>query len=374
MRIAFEKIKSSNEFLNESELRDEARKNLNTYKKEVIRAEKFLALLLIHQKEVPDGLFGKRAITRIKNNNYSLRQFSAKSILKVASRYPNKIYRGSCRGLSMFTGPRNEIEMIEWVLQGKKVFSSDWLIASEKLYSQFKNMFRQWDDICNQKNNQLKPVSNLLKKVNQTSFTGMSLLPHEAHFLLEKIKVKTRYIGKLPKSSINKIIKGESLNMSEVAEALATKTSKDAENFEAAHHVNVVTSPFREIYLAIVEDHSTMQIKKITSENLRNIKTSYNSLNSRCSYKSWSNYKNLIERWITLMERPSPNALVEDLKSRAEIIVSNRHKKAPHLLTEKVKKRQEDSHIKEDIGFRESSYRLWNGSVILRDIYQAIQE
>ena len=347
------------------------------YQRVIRDYEKYLAFMLHHKDAKADGLFGRRKINKwIKEETRSFSKYQ--NILQNNTRYPNRIYRGSCQELSMFRENIDEHKILEYSVKGISPFSNDWLSASSRLIDQSDYLFDIWDDLASKSGNG-DPISfkEALTKLSPDlkRFSGFKLTKSEADFLYEKLINKSDYLKKLSRKDLTILLKSPELGLKNVAAIL--KNKDDQSRFLSAFHIDQVARPFRDFYLAIVEQRQENDIDRFF--NWEKVISSHKWLMKHCDYDQWQDkYSDLIQEWIQIGSNRKNKDRHDDLKRRIEQRaleeVQSRGKTAPHLLSRSKKKEVEDQGLKEEIGFRESSFRLWNASTILNDIFEASKD
>ena len=146
---------------------------------------------------------------------------------------------------------------------------------------------------------------------------------------------------------------------------------------EAATHINTATREFRALYEAYCTKnikYKTMKISKVSIR--RSIDWLDMNSNRFAGDEEWgeawnSGISDDLKEWLKLVSKNgcATEALIDKLCHKADRVVSLRGigKKAPH------NKRKKTS-LKSELDFiRESSFRIWNGTLILRDILNGIK-
>lgn len=347
--------------------------------------EKYLAIAIYALGNDREGLFGKRRIQKWENASDRVRNLhECKEILKTIARYPNRIYRGSCKKLDMFSSERHadELALVKRRLIGlDSAISDDWISASTSTSMQIKsiieflgNLEEESRKIKKSGKNSNFEFGNTLAAVSKRfrRFNGFKLQKEEALLLKSRIFKQSAYLEAVPKSKIVQIWENASSGLSQLSRTLA---KNDQDKFLSAHHIDKVTTPFRQLYDEIV---ANPQAKSWSTEIDRDaIMSSLDWLDRRCYYDHWGEYSKLIAGWMNLLpsERSDRSKLVFALCNRAEMIVGeNRGKVPPHKETGKKRALRDIEGIRAEVDFRSSSFRLWNAGRILKDVFEVLDE
>jgi hypothetical protein len=358
----------------EQNVRKIAHDKFHSFQKQLKKEEKTIALMLYSYDKKAAGLFGKRKLERWAKAELDrpLQRFSSAEILQNNSRYPNKIYRGSCKTLDMFENIQNDYDMIERYLNGYSSFKKDWMKISDNLRERIDPIMDNWERYQTSSSKEKYSEGLNFMKQECKKFDGFKLKKEESLFLFKKIQESTPYLSKIPLDRLKVLLSEPVIDLKAMASEL--KGESEEERFSAAHDIDIVTTPFRVYYDEIVKNSSTTA--KPFFKNLKEIERAYKRLNERCPYELWSaSYSNLIGNWLKILnEKDCEKKIREAILSRAYDVVRARGKKAPHLETKKEKDNRSENGIKEEIDFRDSSFRIWNGRRILRDIFGIIED
>ncbi len=345
----------------------------------VERFEVTLALALFFKDQPKNGLFGKRNITSLAKN-WSPKRFMDKGILSLMSRYPNKIYRGAIKSLGAFES--DDIEdynimngTLHDVISSKTLFNSKWEEASDPIYKDIKNLYEfimtrrvggsqgKGDFLKDIPLNELE--EEFKKGLDEFDFDGFKLGTTQKALLKKLMEKKTPYLKEIE----NILKQRKDLKLSLIYNELSN-SSEYKPKFKSAIDIDLVTSPFRELYIKIKKSQhvkvNTPIVNQLKYKEFRNV---YFNLKNQ-SYYSISPVEKFLDKAFDILDKSKGNInvdLINHIKARAEEVVSSRRKLAPHLSN---KKKKVDKDVLDDIGdIRESSFRSWNASVILKDIY-----
>lgn len=338
--------------------------------KQIREYEKWISFTLCALYPNESGIFGKRTVKR--EMSQGLRPFKdVKKILKDNSRYPLPIYKSSCIALGMFSCHKfSSSQMILDYIDNAQPINKEWALISSKSRAEIERILDFWENTAD-KDATLNEMSKKLKKekVKKRFFRGFLLTKGESKFLQKKMDSMTEYISELTLNQ-NRFESEEHLPLAEIAKIVSSIQYKEL--FSNASDIDVATKYFRDIYntICLEGDKAATKYKYDIKEIERSIKT-LNKSNSDMKWKGeWDlRYSEMLAEWTSLFDRNGHASakLVFKLKERAELIVFTRQgcKIPPH-------KKRSDDNVFDDTDVKDSSFRLHNASLLIKDIAKGL--
>lgn len=343
-----------------------------TFMRVVRRIERALALCLVTKHESSErGIFGSLRSRRWFRQDPEI---SARGkILSSDARYPNAIYRGSCRSLRMFAvDDSSTTGLIRARISGSSVLAPDWQTHCRLVLATLRELDDFWQSAQEKGMSFRKAAAELEKLPAFDSFTGFLMKREEAGFLYSRIQESTNYLEHISSSQLRKLIEKGDLDLDSLKEAVPDAFGHEL--FDAARHIDLVTKPFRTLYQHWSQDPEAASRKKLDVNPIRKSKD-WLDARSRASSLDWapvwlSEISPLIEDWIALMRNDRGLSYLADaLCERAEQVVAGRGqgKQAPHQ-----RRDDDETDLRNELDVRETSFRIGNGSQILSDIAKAL--
>jgi hypothetical protein len=359
-----------------NELGKLAEQKRGTFMRTVRRIERALALSLVTKHATAErGIFGSIRCRRWFRENAEVS--GRGKILSADGRYPNAIYRGSCRALTMF-GPKDSSTtgFLRARLSGLELFDRNWHAHSKIVLATVRQLDEFWQGAVRANLTFSRAASELAKLPAYKTFSGFALREEEAHFLYERIQQVTRYFRDVPLKQLPSLVKQPELDLQQLKQFVSD--SKWHELFDAAYHIDAVTRPFRGLYQECADDRSTAEQRKLPIQAIRKSKEwlDERSKSSKLDWAAvWSaDMSLLLEDWLIYARKGPPSLLLDALCERAERVVRSRGqgKKAPHEKRGRESEREDETDLKNELDVRETSFRLGNGTLVLKDVAAAI--
>jgi hypothetical protein len=344
-----------------------AEQNRTKLMRTIRRIERGLSLSLVTKHEASElGIFGSLKCRQWFRDNAEIG--ARGKILSSDSRYPNAIYRGSCRSLRLFAvDDSSTTGLLRARISGKPVLNANWQSQTRLVKAVLQTLDDFWAD-AQDRGARFAQAATALKKLPMfESFGGFEMTREEANFLYERIQESTNYLMHISRSQLRKLISDGDLDLESLKGAV--DDTSDHELFDAGRYIDMVTTPFRALY----QNYSSEpEIERLKRPDVREIQRAKDWLDatSKASRMEWapvwrSEISPLIDEWIVALKgKDGLSRLVDALCERAEQIVAGRGqgKQAPH------QRNAEESDLKRELDVRETSFRIGNGSMILRDI------
>lgn len=356
-----------------SELPKAAERARTTFMRNLRRLERALALSLVAKHAANEnGIFGSRRCRRWFRDNVKVSR--PEKILSSDARFPNAIYRGACRALGMFS-PRDSSTtgLLRAKLAGAQIFDEEWYVHSKSALTTVQRLGDFWR-FAEVKNWTFSKAQAEIEKLPAfETFGGFGLSEDEARFLYTRIQRATSYLAEIPLSKLASTIGDSDLDLLSLKAAISDPSKHEL--FEAGYHIDAVTTPYREMYRLFSRDRESVGKFKFP---LKQVQESKDWLDARCkkSALDWApvwkdQISPLIDDWLAISNSNGKSgALLDGLCERAEQVVRGRGqgKQAPH-----EKEPDGETDLKSELDVRETSFRLGNGTLILRDIANGIR-
>lgn len=334
----------------------------------VKRIERALALSLVAKHASQErGIFGWLRCRRWFREDAEVA--GRGKILSADARYPNAIYRGSCRALGMFVPKDSSTTgLLRARLCGVRIFDLDWHTHSRMALAGVRQLDEFWRDAAEQDLTFSTARAQIAKLPAFKTFTGFALRGDEARFLYSRIQQATPYFSEISLTQLAELLDEGDLDLLKLKALVSDRTKHEL--FDAGYHIDAVTAPFRALYQQYSQNRATAQESKVAAGRIRK-SLEWLDARSESTDLEWASIwrgeiSALIKDWLTRVNADhSPGTLLDSLCERAEQVVKGRGpgKQAPH---QKVGDREDD--LKEELEVRETSFRLGNGTLILKDI------
>jgi len=254
-------------------------------------------------------------------------------------------------------------------LGGVCIFDLDWHTQSRMALA----AVRQLDEFCRDAAEQDLTFSQARAQISKLpafkTFTGFALRGDEARFLYGRIQEATPYFSEISLTQLTELLEEGDLDLLKLKASVSDRTSHEL--FDAGYHIDAVTAPFRALYQQYSQNRAAAELSRVAA---RRIRTSMEWLDARSESTDleWASIWRgeisvLIKDWLTRVNADhSPRTLLDSLCERAEQVVRGRGqgKQAPH----QKRGDKEDDDLKTELEVRETSFRLGNGTLILKDI------
>ncbi|MEZ4749895.1 MAG: hypothetical protein R3B54_04510 [Bdellovibrionota bacterium] len=296
-------------------------------------------------------------------------------------RYPNAIYRGSCRSLKMFACDSSNYSLVEARLLGKKVFDDEWQNHGRLSRTEVEGLAEFWDRMEAEDKTFAEAEREFARVPVCRDFRGFEMDEPEARFLFQRIQSASSYLARVSPRKVADFVAND------IVDLLAMEQLVQEENrkllFRSGNHIDIATREFRALYGSIVNHPHHAKSAKLPVSNIGN-SIRWLDANWRAfpGIEEWGpvwfpNISGLLSMWLSHVNKdgtPSEQ-LLDDLRARAEEVVRGRGtgKQAPHEKTTQKRKAEQDSDIREELQVRESSFRLSNGALIFRDVSKAVK-
>jgi hypothetical protein len=348
--------------------REETLKAKKVFRDNVKYLETYLGLSLYAwtaKQSGSTGVFGKRNINQ--RINWKISDFRKKGILSMENRYPNAIYRGSLNFLGLFReeDKSSNISVILGDAKSKQgseyeIFSSEWkemsLIAKNEL-------IMIYDFFEANKNISFNSIDQkLLNFLERKDFRGFVPAESEAEFLKEKIQEKSPYLKEIDWRNLKQIN-----NLEDMANLLPL-SNKYRELLLVAHDIDLITAPFREIYIYLKKGNTTdIRGKQLPgTAGYQDWKKRYSRIISKDRLNSKDDL-DFMDEWSKILKKSNgivTNNLIEAIAERATTVVQGRGKFPPHLAT--INK--DDLDAFDEVDSVETSFRRGNAIRIIKDL------
>jgi hypothetical protein len=345
-----------------------AERKRSTLTRTIRRIERGLSLSLVTKHEASElGIFGSLKCRRWFREDAEIG--ARGKILSSDARYPNAIYRGSCRSLRLFAVEDSSTTgLLRARISGKAVLSANWQSQSRLVKAVLQALDDFWTDAQDRRATFANAAAALRNLPMFQSFGGFEMTREEAGFLYERIQESTDYLLNISASQLPRLVANGNMDLESLKRAVSD--TSEHELFDAGRHIDIVTTPFRALYQTYSSERDREKLKR---PNLNEIQQAKDWLDatSKGSQMDWApvwrgDIRLLIEEWVALLKgKDGLLRLVDALCERAEQVVAGRGqgKQAPHQRSD-----EDDSDLKRELEVRETSFRIGNGSMILRDI------
>lgn len=345
--------------------------------------EKYLTLSL-HLSGDVDGAFGKRRARRwidVEGGRHPVGAKTYERVLSEDTRFANVIYRSGTRELNLFISASANRALMTAQLCGNPVFTSKWVAAGAKCLAEFRTLVDFWerhdDTVSNQPNARLSlaEVAEAFRySPAKDAFAGFVLSTGEAQFLYQQIQARTPYWNAVALGELGDLYADKPVTLADLAERFIGTPGHD--DLEAAQHIDVVTRYWTHQYARIVAKHGACVDLDMIPPALDAIRRSRDWLDAAAAthdrfggWKTvWPSYTNLVGDWISITERGDAAALANELMARAEAVVRERGKVAPH----KRGDGDQDDELKQELDLMEGGFRADNANRLLADIAQGV--
>jgi hypothetical protein len=334
----------------------------------VKRVERALALSLVAKHATEErGIFGSLRCRRWFREDAAVA--GRGRILSADARYPNAIYRGSCRALGMFIPKDSSTTgLIRARLGGKRTFDIEWQTHSRMAMAAAKQLDEFWGEVADKNLTFSKARAHLSQLPAFRTFTGFNLRGDEARFIYGRIQQATPYLSEISLPHLAKILEEGDLDLLKLKASVSDHANHEL--FDAAYHIDAVTAPFRTVYQQWSQNRSAAEQSKIAVARIRK-SLEWLDAKSESTDLEWTSIwrdeiSALVKDWLTHVNKDhSPGLLLDSLCERAEQVVSGRGqgKRAPH---QRMGGKEND--LRAELEVRETSFRLGNGTLILKDI------
>lgn len=362
------KGKTHEDSLSRAELRDLVRR----FQKEVQRLETVVAVSLfaLYYSTRELGIFGKRNLDQ--RSDRQLIKVLQKDLLSASNRYPNAIYRGGLTELGLFSQQSSSNSWaIQLALNREDAFDAEWMNASQFARHEIEKLERFWTAGGGTSLTFAQACSDFSHTSIAKQFRGFELQAVEKRHIADRILRSTPYLAPL-KSGKNSLIPSKgNLDLG----ALSKLVAEDWRiRLAAANDVNVLISPFQQMYLQIGKRQEA-RLKSLVYP-IDEIRRAYRALGKVTCFGQLGQALVVTEPWIRILERTSGKVneeLILHLKDRAERIVGARSKTPPHLLTTKQQEAENKNDVTSelDVDPAEGGFRLGRATMILRDVFGA---
>jgi hypothetical protein len=352
-----------------AELGREVERRRGALMRAVKRIERALALSLVAKHATEErGIFGSIRCRRWLREDAEIA--GRGKILSADARYPNAIYRGSCRGLNMFvTKDSSTTGLLRARLAGAQIFDLDWHTHCRMALATVQQLDEFWHSEQERKARFSKAITGLAKLPGFKTFTGFLLKANEAQFLYSRIQKATPHFSGISSGELAGVLDEGDLDLLKLKNLVSDRTKHEL--FDAGYHIDIVTAPFRALYQQYSQNRAAAQRANIAWGPVRESARWLDS-KSKSSKLEWAavwriEISTLIKDWLTQIKpNNSLETLLDSLCERAEQVVQGRGlgKQAPHQKTGE----EEEDELKTELELQETSFRLGNGTLILKDI------
>jgi len=335
----------------------------------VRRIERALAMSLV-AKHPPEerGIFGSLRCKRWFRENAEVA--GRGKILSADARYPNAIYRGSCRALALFAPQDSSTTgLLRARLIGAPIFNPDWHTHSRLAVSVIRKLDEFWRDAGQRGLTFSTARAQLAKLADFKTFAGFALRHDEAVFLYRRIQHATPYLAEISTKQLTTLLKGGDLHLLTLKRSVSDRTQHEL--FDAGYHIDAATTPFRTLYQRYAQSRVAIQLSPSVAAQIGKSKE-WLDAKSESTDLEWApiwrgEIGPLIQDWLKRAHAmPLARTLSDSLCERAEQVVRGRGqaKQAPHQKTT----HENEADLRSELEIRETSFRLGNGSLILKDI------
>ena len=334
----------------------------------VKRIERALALSLVAKHAAEErGIFGSLRCRRWFREDAEVA--GRGKILSADARYPNAIYRGSCRALAMFAPKDSSTTgLLRARLGGVRLFDLDWHTHSRMALAAVRQLDEFWRGAADQDLTFANARVQIANRPAFKTFSGFALRADEARFLYSRIKQATPYFSEISLPQLRGVLGQGDLDLLKLKASVSDRTKHEL--FDAGYHIDAVTAPFRGLYQQCSQNRAAAERANVEVGRIRKSKEWLDAKSESTSLEwapIWRGETSaLIKDWLALINADRPSgALLDSLCERAEQVVRGRGqgKQAPHQ-----KAGNQETDLKAELEVRETSFRLGNGTLILKDI------
>ena len=336
----------------------------------VKRIERALALSLVAKHGTEErGIFGSLRCRRWFRDDAEVS--GRGKILSADARYPNAIYRGSCRALGMFASKDSSTTgLLRARLSGVRIFDLDWHTHSRMALAAVRQLDEFWRGAAERDLTFSKTKVEIAKLPAFKTFTGFALRSDEARLLYSRIQQATPYLAEISLTQLTELLEDGDLDLLKLKASVSDPASHEL--FDAGYHIDAATAPFRALYQQYSQNRAAAEQSRLAPRRIRK-SMEWLDAKSKSTDLEWASIwqddiSALIRDWLTRVNPDnSPGTLLDSLCERAEQVVRGRGqgKQAPH---QKTGDKEEDQDLKVELDVRETSFRLGNGTLILKDI------
>jgi hypothetical protein len=340
----------------------------------VKRIERALALSLVAKHGTEErGIFGSLRCRRWFRDDAEVS--GRGKILSADARYPNAIYRGSCRALGMFVSKDSSTTgLLRARLSGVRIFDLDWHTHSRLALAAIQQLDEFWREAADRDLTFSKARVEIVKLSAFKTFPGFALRTDEARFLYSRIQQATPYLAEISSTQLTELVEAGDLDLRKLKASVSDLASHEL--FDAGFHIDAATAPFRALYQQCSQNRAAAEQSRIEPRKIRKsmewLDTKSKSTNLEWASIWQGGISALIKDWLTQVNPDNtPGTLLDALCERAEQVVRGRGqgKQAPH---QKTVDKEDDQDLRAELDVRETSFRLGNGTLILKDIAASV--
>ena len=193
----------------------------------VKRIERALALSLVAKHATEErGIFGSLRCRRWFREDAEVA--GRGKILSADARYPNAIYRGSCRALGMFVPKDSSTTgLLRARLSGVRIFDLDWHTHSRMALAAVRQLDEFWRDAAEQDLTFSKARVQIAKLPAFKTFTGFALRGDEARFLYRQIQQATPYFCEISLTQLAELLEEGDLDLLKLKASVSDRTKHE---------------------------------------------------------------------------------------------------------------------------------------------------